>query len=132
MKIFSYEADLFQDFDNYDLFAQDLNKFKKSASQNEYKNYIEEKSIKISNFLLFWWLSKTQRKYWSKLSQITIDVLSISVMSAESEWVFSEACYTISWKRMQLKKKIIEKTECLKSWMCNDFIMKTEIESLET
>jgi hypothetical protein len=53
VKIFSYEADLFQDFNDYDLFAQDLNKFKKSASQNEYKNYIIEKLIKINDFLLF-------------------------------------------------------------------------------
>ena len=62
---------------------------------------------------------------------MTIDVLSISAMSAESEWVFSEAHHTISWERMQLEEKIIEKTKCLKSWMHNDFTMKTEIESLE-
>ena len=62
---------------------------------------------------------------------MTIDVLSISVMSAKSEQVFSEAHCTISWERMQLEKKIIEKTECLKNWMYNDFIMKTKIESLE-
>ena len=52
-------------------------------------------------------------------------------MSAESEQVFSEAHHTISWERMQLEKKIIEKTECLKSWMHNNLTMKTEIESLE-
>ena len=131
VRISSYEADLCQDLDDYDLFAQDLNKFKRSASQNEYENYIEEKSIKISDFLLFWWFSKTQRKCWSKLFQMTIDVLSISVMSAEPEWVFSEAQCTISWKRMQLEKKTIEKTECLKSWMCSDFTMKIETECLE-
>ena len=62
---------------------------------------------------------------------MTIDVLSISAMNAESEQIFSEACHTISWERMQLKKKTIEKTECLKSWIHNNFIMKTEIESLE-
>ena len=62
---------------------------------------------------------------------MTIDILSISAISAESEQIFSEAHCTISWERMQLKKKIIEKTECLKSWMHNDFIMKTEIENLE-
>ena len=115
----------------YNLFVWDFNKFKKSASQNEYKNYIEEKSIEINNSSLFWWFSKTQRKYWSKLSQMIIDVLSISAMSTESEWVFSEACCTISWERMQLEKKTIEKTECLKNWMHSDFIMKTEIENLE-
>ena len=85
MRIFLYEADLFQDLDDYDLFAQDLNKFKRSASQNEYEDYIEEKSIEINDSSLFWWLSKTQRECWSKLSQMTIDVLSISAMNAESE-----------------------------------------------
>ena len=131
VRIFSYEADLSWDLDDYDLFAQDFNKFKRSVSQNEYENYITKKSIEINDSSFFWWLSKTQRECWSKLSQMTIDILSISAMSAESEWIFSEAHHTISWKRMQLEKKTIEKTECLKNWMCSDLIMKTEIESLE-
>ena len=63
---------------------------------------------------------------------MTIDVLSISAMNAESEQIFFEAHHTISWERMQLEKKTIEKTECLKNWMCNDLTMKTEIKSLET
>ena len=62
---------------------------------------------------------------------MTIDVLSIFVMSAESEQVFSEAQHTISWERMKLEKKIIEKTECLKSWMHNDFTMKIKTKYLE-
>ena len=53
MRISSYEADLCQDLDNYDLFAQDLNKFKRLASQNEYENYIIKKLIEISSSLLF-------------------------------------------------------------------------------
>jgi len=60
-----------------------------------------------------------------------IDVLSISAMSAESEQVFSEACHTISWERMQLGEETIEKTECLKSWMRSGLTMEAEIESLE-
>ena len=62
---------------------------------------------------------------------MTIDVSSISAISAESEWIFSEACCTISWERMQLEEKTIKKTECLKSWMCSDLTMKTKIKSLE-
>ena len=53
MKILSYKADLFWNLDDYDLFAWDFNKFKKSASQNEYENYIEKKSIEINNFSFF-------------------------------------------------------------------------------
>ena len=52
-------------------------------------------------------------------------------MSAESEWVFSEAQHTISWERMKLEKKIIEKIEYLKSWIHNDFTRKIETECLE-
>ena len=62
---------------------------------------------------------------------MTIDVLSIFAMSAESEQVFSEAQCTISWERMKLEKKIIEKTKCLKNWMHSDLTMKTEIKNLE-
>ncbi len=131
IRISLYEADLCQDLDDYDLFAQDFNKFKKSANQNKYKNYIAEKLINISDFLLFWWLSKTQRECWSKLSQMIINILLISAMSAESEWVFSEAWHTISWERMKLEEKTIKKTECLKSWMHSDFIRKIETEYLK-
>ena len=52
-------------------------------------------------------------------------------MSAESEQIFSEAYHTISWEKMQLEKKTIEKTKYLKSWMHSDFIMKVETEYLK-
>ncbi len=52
-------------------------------------------------------------------------------MSAESEWVFSEAQHIISWERMKLDKKTIKKTECLKSWIHNNLIKKIETECLE-
>ncbi len=63
-----YEADLSKDLDDFDLITQDLNKFKRPASQNEYKDYIAENLIEISCSLLFWWLSKSQRECWPKLS----------------------------------------------------------------
>ena len=49
--------------------------------------------------------------------QMIIDILSISAMSAEPEQMFSGAQRTISWDKMQLEQEIIEKIECLKSWM---------------
>ena len=60
-----------------------------------------------------------------------INVLLISAMSAESEWVFSEAQCTISWERMKLEEKTIKKTECLKSWIYNNLTRKIETEYLE-
>jgi hypothetical protein len=78
----SYELDLSQNLDGFDLIAQNLNKFKRPASQNEYEDYIAENIIKISCFPLSWKLLKPQRKRWSKLSQIAIDILSIPAISA--------------------------------------------------
>jgi hypothetical protein len=38
-------------------------------------------------------------------------------MSADPERVFYGARYTISWDRMQLEASVIERGECLKSWI---------------
>jgi hypothetical protein len=62
---------------------------------------------------------------------MAIDVLSIPAINAEPEPVFSGACRTISWERMQLSDKNIEKTECLKKWMCSGLTMGVEVENLE-
>jgi hypothetical protein len=48
---------------------------------------------------------------------MAIDVLSIPPMSAESERVFSGARRTISWERHRLGAEVIERTECIKSWL---------------
>lgn len=48
---------------------------------------------------------------------MAIDILSIPAMSAESERVFSGTRRTISWERMSLGAKVVEQTECLKSWI---------------
>jgi hypothetical protein len=62
---------------------------------------------------------------------MTIDILFISAINAESERVFSEACRTILWERMQLENENIEKPDCLKNWMRSDFIMDVLVENLE-
>ena len=54
---------------------------------------------------------------------MAIDILSIPAMSDEPERVFSGARRTISWERMQLGREIIEKVECLKSWMRNNMVV---------
>ena len=53
-----------------------------------------------------------------RLSQMAVDVLSVSPMSAEAERVFSGARRTIhvSWERAALGSGLIERGECLKSW----------------
>ena len=47
---------------------------------------------------------------------MTLDVLSISAISDESERVFSEACQTVSWNRAQMTAETLECVECLKHW----------------
>lgn len=48
---------------------------------------------------------------------MAIDVLSIPAMSAESERVFSGARRTITWERHKLGADVVERTECIKSWL---------------
>jgi hypothetical protein len=71
----------------------------------------------IAGSSLSWWLEPTQQKLYLKLSRMAINILSIPAMSAESEWVFSGTHRTISWERCRLGSKVVEETECLKSWI---------------
>jgi hAT family C-terminal dimerisation region len=118
---FSYDKDTLKDqtdqnLDDFDRITQDLSKFARSASQDNYEEYNSESSYEIRTTALHWWSQDQQRKRWLRLSYMTIDILSISAMSDESERIFSEARRTISWKRAQLEAEIIEKLECLKHW----------------
>ena len=109
---------LARELDEFDLMAKDLDVISKPTSErDEYEIYISQNPIQISGSALDWWLHDEQRESWPRLSQMTIDILSIPAMSAEPERVFSGARRTISWDRMQLGQEIIEKVECLKSWM---------------
>ena len=115
---FSEIESLAHELNEFDLMTKNLNVISKSTSeQDEYEIYISQNSIQINDSTLDWWLHDEQQESWPQLSQITIDILSISVMSAEPEQMFSGAQRTISWDRMQLEQEIIEKIECLKSWM---------------
>jgi hypothetical protein len=96
----------------------------KSSEQNEYEIYISQNPIQISGSALDWWLHDEQQQCWPRLSQMAIDILSIPAMSDEPERVFSGARRTISWERMQLGREIIEKVECLKSWMRNNMAVE--------
>jgi hypothetical protein len=48
---------------------------------------------------------------------MAIDILLIPAMSTDLERVFSGVRRTISWDQMQLGASVIEKGECLKSWI---------------
>ena len=53
---------------------------------------------------------------------MTINILSISVMSNEAERVFSEAHHTVSWKKIQMNAETFECVECLKHWKQNEIL----------
>ena len=55
---------------------------------------------------------------------MVINILSIPVMSDESERMFSGARRTISWEREQLNSETVEMTECLKHWKKNGILNK--------
>src|SRR4051812_22051251 len=66
---------------------------------------------------LEWWLRSEQQRDYPRLSRMAVDILSIPTMSAEPERIFSGARRTITRSRQQLSGVMIEKLECLKSWI---------------
>jgi hypothetical protein len=105
-----------QDLDDFDRIAQDLGKFARPASQDEFEDYNAESPYEIRTSALTWWCQDQQQKRWPRLSYMAIDILSIPAMSDEPERVFSGARRTISWERAQLSAENIERIECLKNW----------------
>ena len=67
-----------------------------------------------------------------RLSQMAVDVLSVSPMSAEAKRVFSGARRTISWERAALGSGSIERGECLKSWSIQKIPLLNDIPADET
>ena len=123
---FSEIESLAHELNEFDLMTKNLDVISKSTSEwDEYEIYILQNSIQISGSAFDWWLHDEQWESWSWLSQMTIDILSIPAMSTEPEQVFSETQRTISWDRMQLEQEIIEKIECLKSWMHHNIAVGT-------
>ena len=103
--------------DVFDELSWNLWKFNHSASQDKFQDYCSKQSHDIEKTTaLKWWYQNQQRKCWSRLSYMILDVLSISAMSDESERVFSEACWTVSWDRAQMTAETLECVKCLKHW----------------
>jgi hAT family protein len=107
-----------RDQDDYDQIAQDLRKYTRPASQDEYEDYSNGEPYDIGKIsALEWWCQDQQRKRWP-----------IPAMSDEPERVFSGARRTISWERAQLGAENIERVECLKHWLRSG-IVKEELEA---
>jgi hypothetical protein len=112
----SYERKTSQDLDDFEQIIEDLDKFARPASQDEFEDYNSESPYKIRTSALIWWCQDQEQKRWPRLSYMAVDILSIPAMSDEPERVFSGARRTISWERAQLSAENIERIECLKHW----------------
>jgi hypothetical protein len=101
----------------FDQIAQDLRKYSRPASQDEFQEYCNGDPYDIGEITaLDWWAQEQQRKRWPRLSYMALDILSIPAMSAEPERVFSGARRTVSWERAQIGPETLERVECLKHW----------------
>lgn len=102
--------------DPFTMFEAQLRSKIRPKSQDEYDDYIKDTSYNATMTPLQWWLEKSQRKRWPRLSQLAIDIHSIPAMSAEPERIFSGGRRTISWDRGNLSIETLELLECQKNW----------------
>lgn len=85
--------------------------------QDEYTKYLLAPTLPEVTDERSWWLEPTQRESYPAFSTMALDVLSIPVMSAEPERLFSGAKITITDRRNRMGIESIEASECLKSWL---------------
>ena len=65
---------------------------------------------------LAWWTERTQRDRYLKLSKMAFDLLTMPVMSAEIERVFSECSLMLNTQRLSMSQETLEQLMCLKTW----------------
>jgi hAT family C-terminal dimerisation region len=104
-----------KELDEFDQIAQNLGKYTRPASQDEFLDYRTMEPHDIGKMTaLEWWCQDQQRKRWPRLSHMALDILSIPAMSDEPERVFSGARRTVSWERAQMDAETLECVKCLK------------------
>ena len=84
------------------------------ASQDEYEDYLSMAAFPCDQPLQWW---GEQRQKYPLLSQLALDLLSIPLMSAECERVFSDAKTVNSDQRACLKEDIIKASVILRQWL---------------
>ena len=80
---------------------------------DEYKTYLEIPH-KPCPQPFEWWRGRDVE--WPSLTNMALDMLSIPLMSAECERVFSAAGYLINTRRNRLRGDTIEAVTCLRAW----------------
>jgi hypothetical protein len=104
--------------DDFDVFFNPPNFYTAQAVPpiDEYKEYLKTPAAYCEKPLRWW---QSHQKEWPNLYRMAMDMLSIPLMSAECERVFSAAGYLINGRRNHLKEDIIEATNRLRSWSEN-------------
>ena len=106
-----------------DLASTSTNKFKDwknrhtavSNIKDEYARYCASDPIFCQNARK-WWLEPTQQESYPNLSKMAVDILSIPLMSAALERLFSETKLTLTDLRNRLGIELLEAFQCLRSW----------------
>ncbi|TIA30180.1 hypothetical protein D6C78_09762 [Aureobasidium pullulans] len=101
------------------------------TTTNELKSFIESTPITTNNPLT-WWLDPINQEQFPCLSKMAIDVLSIHIMSADSERVFSGSRRMVTWERARLGVQSVERNECLKSWNISGLVDRTLSVAMDT
>jgi hypothetical protein len=105
--------------DDFDQFMNPPNFYatQQAVQVDEYKEYLKIPAAHCEKPLTWWQARHTE---WPSLAAMAFDVLSIPLMSAECERVFSAAGYLINSRRSKMKEDIIEATTCLRAWQSVD------------
>jgi len=102
--------------DNFNQFLNSPNFYatQQATFIDEYKEYLKIPAAPCEKPLIWW---QSPHNEWLSLTRMALDVLSMPLMSAESERVFSAAGYLLNRRRNHLKDDIIEATSCLRAWL---------------
>jgi hAT family C-terminal dimerisation region len=110
------------ELDEYDRIRKELRGLviQGTAAKDEYDIYCAETPYEIGGMTAVkWWAAEEQRKRFPVLCRFAFLVLSAQAMSDEPERVFSGARRVVSWERMSIGEKGMERSACLKSWLQN-------------
>lgn len=89
------------------------------ATRDEYKDYCNEPPERCDNPLQWWGLNRTK---YPCLSRMAMDILSIPLMSAECERVFSSTKMMVTGHRNAVKEDIVEACTVLRYYYQEDGI----------
>jgi hypothetical protein len=134
LKVVDQEPPSIEKLKSHNIFekiAEQMDVVNARFDEDELSLFCREKPINISKSALDWWLEEEHCKAYPNLSQLAIDILSVPAMSDAPERVFSGTRRTISWERCRMGPQMIERTQCLKSWIKAKIVNTDEIDEID-